>query len=80
MSGLCDYKDIFGAPSTGAHKLRLFNIAIVDLLLTIAVAWLVSWYMGYGWLEFVLLSVILVLISIPVHKLFCVQTTLTKIV
>ena len=35
MINLCVYKDIFGIPKKGFHKYRIFNIAIVDLLLTI---------------------------------------------
>ena len=32
---LCDYKNILGEPNKGLHKYRIFNIAIVDVLLTI---------------------------------------------
>ena len=35
---LCKYKNIFGEPNTGAHKKRIFNIAIVDAGMTIIVA------------------------------------------
>jgi hypothetical protein len=42
MNPLCKYKDMFGKPNTGVHKYRLFNIAVVDVLATIAVAFLRS--------------------------------------
>ena len=37
---LCKYKDVLGKPKQGLHKYRIFNIAIVDVLLTIAGAYL----------------------------------------
>jgi hypothetical protein len=35
---LCEYSDIFGKPNQGIHSIRIFDIAIVDVLLTIIVA------------------------------------------
>ena len=40
---LSEYKDIFGAPNTGVHSYRLFDVAIIDLALTIAVAYLITY-------------------------------------
>ena len=40
---LCKYKNMFGAPNTGAHKYRFLNIAIVDVLATVIVAYILSW-------------------------------------
>ena len=39
---LCAYKDILGIPNEGLHKYRVANIAIVDVLLTIALAWILA--------------------------------------
>lgn len=39
---LCKYNNIFGAVNTGLHSYRIFNIAIVDLFLTILAAKLIS--------------------------------------
>ena len=44
MVDLCKYKDIFGKPNTGAHKYRFFNIAIVDVAVTIIAGFLFSWF------------------------------------
>ena len=74
---LCQYKNIFGAPNTGAHSYRIFNIAIVDLGLTILAAYLIS---RYYLIDFVYVFIILMLIGLIIHKLFCVDTTLTKLV
>ena len=35
FESLKQYKDIFGKPNEGVHSYRLFDVAIVDLLLTI---------------------------------------------
>ena len=34
---LCKYKNIFGEPNTGIHSVRIFNIAIFDVISTIIV-------------------------------------------
>ena len=43
MWDLCRYKHIFGKPNTGIHTYRFFNIAIVDVMLTILLAWLIKY-------------------------------------
>lgn len=85
---LCQYKNIFGAPGTGIHKYRFFNIALVDtlavLLLAVFITWI--WYKKFatkknkkhvGW---VLLGVSMSLFALGVvaHRLFCVDTTVDK--
>lgn len=47
MALLSYYKDIFGAPNTGIHSYRLFDIAIVDLLFTILVSYLITYIMRW---------------------------------
>ena len=73
---LCKYQNIFGAPNTGIHSIRIFNIAVVDLLLTIFLAILIS---NITKSDFIFIFIIVMIISILVHKLFCVKTTLTKL-
>ena len=74
---LCKYQNIFGAPNTGIHSIRIFNIAVVDLLLTIFLAKLIS---NITKSVFIFIFIMLIIISIFIHKLFCVKTTLTKLV
>jgi hypothetical protein len=77
MNGiLCKYKDIFGAPGTGVHSYRFLNIAIVDLGATILVAFLISYFSK---ISFILTLIILLLLGIIAHHLFCVRTTVDKI-
>lgn len=74
---LCQYRDIFGKVNEGAHSYRFIGIAIVDLVLTILGAYIISKWRGYsfGWTFFILMIVGLVL-----HRLFCVNTTLTVLI
>jgi len=74
---LCKYKDIFGKPKKGIHSYRIFNIAIVDTLLTIVLAFIISYSFKK---TFFLVFLILMIISIIVHKIFCVETTLTNLI
>ena len=74
---LCIYKDIFGKVGTGVHSLRLFNIAIVDTLLTLVLAYIINSELKSN-LLFVFF--ILIIFSILIHRAFCVETTLTKMV
>jgi hypothetical protein len=70
---------MFGLPRQGAHSYRLFDFAIVDVLATLVVAWLVSrwWYNGNYTAR---IFAVLVLASIPIHWVACVDTRLTRLV
>ncbi len=74
---LCKFKDIFGKPKTGVHRYRLFGIAIVDLLMTIIVAYLISYYLKKS---FIIVFLVLFILGICLHRLFCVNTTLDKLI
>lgn len=79
---LCKYKDMFGKPNEGVHSIRLFNIAIVDLGLTLVIAYIIK-KQNFNYLKdisFGVLFLCLIALSIIVHRIFCVDTTLTKLV
>ena len=79
---LCKYKDIFGKPNEGVHSLRLFNVAIVDVGLTFIIAYIIQ-RQNFKFLENISLGVLfvcLIMLSLIIHRLFCVDTTLTKMV
>lgn len=74
---LCQYRDIFGAPNTGAHSWRAFEgihggFAVVDFVLTILGALLIARMTGAK--THVVLFVLFV-VSIALHWLLCVPTT-----
>ena len=72
---LCKFKDIFGKPNEGPHSYRIFNIAIVDAGLTIIIGYFIAKYFKLN-LLYTLIG--LFILGTIVHKLFCVETTLTK--
>jgi fatty acid desaturase len=73
---LCKYKDILGKPKEGVHKYRIFNIAIVDVILTILLALFISYIFKFN---FWITLLIIFLIGILAHRIFCVRTTIDKI-
>jgi fatty acid desaturase len=72
----CKYKNILGEVKKGPHSYRIFNIAIVDVLLTIFVAFIISYFFK---INFWITLLILFLLGIIAHRLFCVRTTIDKI-
>lgn len=69
---LCKFKNIFGDVGTGIHRFRFLGIAIVDLALTIMLAYVISYVMK---IDFVHTLFGLLLLGIILHRLFCVKTT-----
>lgn len=74
---LCKYKHIFGKEKEGVHSFRIFNVAIVDVIATILVTWFIS---NITKLNFLHILFIAFLLSIIVHKLFCVNSTWTNFI
>jgi hypothetical protein len=75
---LCQYKNIFGEEKTGLHSYRVFDLAIVDIIFTILGGYLIKLYLlpNYN------LSTILIFLFISgiiLHRLFCVRTTIDRI-
>jgi len=73
---ICPYKFILGKPTEGAHSYRLFNIAIIDVICTIIGAYFISKYLNIDIKEVLIL---LFLLGIIVHRIFCVETTIDKL-
>ncbi len=76
---LCKYKDIFGKPKEGVHSYRIFDIAIVDLLLTLIGGYLIHKYYAYKYISLSLTIFIFFILGIVMHKLFCVNTTINSL-
>jgi hypothetical protein len=74
---LCPYKNILGKVGEGAHSYRIYNIAIVDVLLTIIAAFILHFlYPKYSVLS---IAIVLFLLGIILHRLFCVRTTIDRL-
>jgi len=74
---LCKYADIFGKPNTGMHNYRLLNIAIMDVLFTIIGGYIISRLFSYKTKDTI---IILFLIGIILHRIFCVDTTINRLI
>ena len=82
MPGLCKYSKIFGEPKIGAHANRIGNIAVVDLGLTVIATLIITKY-KYSTINiktFTKVFVILLLVGIILHELFCVNTRLNSLI
>ena len=73
---LCQYKNILGEPGKGIHSYKIFNISIVDVILTIIGAFLISYFNKFS---FTYTLICLFLLGIILHRIFCVRTTIDKI-
>jgi hypothetical protein len=77
-SNLCKYRNAFGRPHEGLHSIRIFNIAIVDVAFTLLAAWAIGKYLcpkvSWGWF-----ALALFLLGILLHRLFCVRTTVDRL-
>ena len=72
----CPYNSIFGSPNTGVHRYRIFNLAIIDIISTIIVGYLISKYYNVKLSE---ILIVLFLLGIILHRIFCVETTIDKL-
>jgi hypothetical protein len=72
---LCKYRHVFGREGEGIHSFRFMNVAIVDVLMTVVAAIVVSyiteWNVCY-------VTTFLFVLAILLHRLFCVNTTINK--
>lgn len=72
----CKYKNVFGEPGKGAHSYRILNIAIIDVIFTILLVLLICWITKW---PFWITLVVTFIIGIIAHRLFCVRTTVDKL-
>ena len=73
----CKYSNIFGKVKSGIHSYRVFDIAIMDVILTIIGAFLLQ--LLFPTINFFVILLMLFVIGIGLHRLFCVRTTIDKL-
>jgi hypothetical protein len=73
---LCKYSNIFGKPNEGPHSTRIFGFALFDILLVLIIGYFISIKFKYKYLDTIL---VLFLLGIVVHELFCVKTKLNTL-
>ena len=59
-----EYKDIFGVSREGIHSIRVFDFAIIDIIMTFIGAFIISYFFKFN----------LILLGQILHMLFCVET------
>jgi len=88
---LCEYRDFFGQPEKGFHSVRLFNVAILDVLGTFVLAWLMTRFsfnrqaletsaigkLGW-WKRYAIILLFLLALGEFFHWFFCVPTNVQK--
>ena len=83
---LCKYRNALGVPGKGVHSVRLGGVAVggvavggvavVDVLLTIVGAYIIAYFTrtSFAWT-----AAGLFLLGIILHRLFCVRTTIDRL-
>lgn len=78
-NGACRYRWALGKEGEGVHSLRVFDVAAVDVALTLVGAALLA--AGTGPLtgcRFAASAACLFALGVVLHRLFCVNTTVNK--
>ena len=76
MIDLCKYKNMLGIPGKEIHSYRIGGIAIADVIMTIIGAFIISFLTGW---RFWYTLIGLFILGIILHRLFCVRTTIDKL-
>ncbi len=72
---LVKFSNLFGKPNEGIHAYRILDIAIADVIATFIGAGVISYTFN---INFIKVLIVLIIISIILHRLFCVNTTVNK--
>jgi hypothetical protein len=73
---LCKYKNALGVPNKGIHSYRFMGLAIMDVIMTIILAFFISYFFK---ISFLYTTISLFALGIILHRLFCVRTTIDKL-
>jgi hypothetical protein len=81
---LCKYKNLFGEPGTGMHSIRIFDIAIIHIIILLIEAivihqiFIVMWLKLDNIIKLWMIILFLFIFGIIIHRIFCVRTTVDK--
>ena len=73
---LCKHKNLFGKEGEGVHSYRFLNVAIVDVIVTVIAGYVIHLYTQYKFINVLLFLFFLGIVS---HRLFCVRSTVDKL-
>jgi len=74
--GLCKYKNLFGEEGKGIHSYRILDFAVMDIIQTILLGLFLAWITKISVYYTIPGSFLL---GIVAHRLFCVRTTIDKL-
>ncbi len=74
---LCKYKNALGVPGKGIHSVRFMGLAIIDVIMTIVGGYIISYFCKTS---FLYTTIFLFILGIALHRLFCVRTTIDKLI
>ena len=69
------YSEIFGRVGEGVHRFRILDTPVVDFVLTLLLAMLITWLTK---IPLVISTIVCFLVGILLHILFGVNTTVVK--
>lgn len=72
---VCKFSEALGKPGEGIH-FHFMGVAVVDVILSLLLAWFIS-NKTVG--SFALWSFVVLLAGVVAHRIFCVRTTVDKI-
>ena len=79
---LCKYKNILGEPNKGFHSIRICNISVSDVIGTIIGSILIHYlllkFFNYN-IDLYIILIVCFSLGIILHRLFCVRTTIDKL-
>ena len=67
---------MLGVPGEGIHSYRIFDIAVMDVIMTIIGGFIIAYFFKLN-AGYVIIS--LFILGIILHHVFCVRTTVDKI-
>ncbi len=78
----CQYRDILGKPEEGVHSTRFLGVAINDVIGTIVGAYIITYffYNKTFYESFYKVLTLLFILGVVLHRIFCVNTTVNKMI
>lgn len=73
----CPYRHIFGEERKGFHSLRLFDIAVGDVILTLLLSLFISYVAK---MSIIKTTIMVFILGIVIHRIFCVNTKINTII
>ena len=78
---ICKYKEIFGKVNQGIHSYSIYDLAVIDILFTIILAFIINNNSHkHSFYNFFVILILLFILGIISHRFFCVRKTIDKFI